>query len=156
MIRPVRQEDKTDLLRLCEATGLFVSEEIDELGNMLDEYFDHQLGEDHFWITYEDNGLLGVAYYAPEKFADRIWNLYLIGIAPKAQRKGLGTELLRFVENHLIERGERILIIETSGLGSFERTRAFYRKNGYTEEARLRDWYREGDDKVIFLKQLNR
>lgn len=42
----------------------------------------------------------------------------------------------------------------TSGLASFERTRAFYRKCGYDEEARIRDFYRAGDDKIVYRKAL--
>jgi len=49
----------------------------------------------------------------------------------------------------------RILIVETSGLESFGATRAFYRKNGYDEEARIRDFYNPGEDKIVFRKVLN-
>ncbi len=52
-------------------------------------------------------------------------------------------------------RGGRMLLVETSGLPDFERTRAFYRKCGYEEEARIRDFYAAGDDKVVFRKVLN-
>jgi hypothetical protein len=42
----------------------------------------------------------------------------------------------------------------TSGLTSFERTPAFYRKCGYEEEARVREFYEAGEDKVVFRKGL--
>ncbi|MGD1933410.1 MAG: hypothetical protein ACFB0Z_02700 [Candidatus Phaeomarinobacter sp.] len=61
---------------------------------------------------------------------------------------------MRHVEDVLRARGERVLLIETSGLGSFERTRAFYRKQGYDEEARIREFFGAGDDKIIFRKAL--
>jgi hypothetical protein len=35
-----------------------------------------------------------------------------------------------------------------------EKTRAFYLKCGYDLEARIRDYYTEGDDKVTFRKAL--
>jgi RimJ/RimL family protein N-acetyltransferase len=54
----------------------------------------------------------------------------------------------------LAARGERILLVETSGLPEFERTRAFYAKHGYEEEARIREFYRAGEDKVVFRKAL--
>jgi hypothetical protein len=54
----------------------------------------------------------------------------------------------------LVARGARLLIIETSGLASFERTRAFYRALGYDEEARIREFFKAGDDKVVFRKAL--
>ena len=42
----------------------------------------------------------------------------------------------------------------TSGLPSFERTRGFYRLCGYDEEARIRDFYQAGEDKIVFRKAL--
>lgn len=155
MIRPAKIEDTDKLMALCKATGLFEPQELDVLRSMLDEYFQGLLGEEHFWIVDEEEGVAGVAYYAPETFAYGVWNLYLIGIHPDNQRQGRGTALLRHVENELTLRGARILLIETSGLGSFERTRAFYRNNGYDEEARIREFYNVGEDKIIFRKALN-
>jgi ribosomal protein S18 acetylase RimI-like enzyme len=55
----------------------------------------------------------------------------------------------------LAKRGERILLVETSGLESFEYVRAFYRRSGYNEEARIREFYKTGDDKIIFRKALS-
>jgi RimJ/RimL family protein N-acetyltransferase len=48
-----------------------------------------------------------------------------------------------------------MLLVETSGLPDFERTRAFYLKCGYEEEAHIRDFYATGEDKVVFRKVLN-
>jgi ribosomal protein S18 acetylase RimI-like enzyme len=62
---------------------------------------------------------------------------------------------LSHVEQMLAKRGERVLLVETSGLEAFEYVRAFYRNNGYEEEARIREFYKAGDDKIIFRKALN-
>ena len=62
--------------------------------------------------------------------------------------------MVTHVEKILAERGERILLVETSGLESFEQTRAFYHKCGYEQEARIRDFYQAGEDKIIFRKSL--
>ncbi len=67
---------------------------------------------------------------------------------------GSGGKLVAHVEAVLQEKGERVLIIETSGVPSFEPTRAFYRNHGYTEEARIREFYGPGDDKIVFWKAL--
>ncbi len=94
------------------------------------------------------------AYYAPEMMADRVWNLYFIAVREHAKGQGRGSALLEHVEQVLCEQGQRMLLIETSGLGTFERTRDFYLKHAYQEEARLRDFYERGDDKVVFRKVL--
>ena len=45
--------------------------------------------------------------------------------------------------------------IDNDGTADFELTREFYIKKNYTKEATLRDFWSEGDDKVIFWKKLN-
>ncbi len=154
MIRPAKPNDKKALIAIAEAIDLFNPEELEQLGGMLTEYFDSNLGGDQFWIVYDDIDPVGVAYYAPEQYADGTWNLYFIAVHPDHQGKGYGTELLQYVEQTLKARGERILLVETSGLPDFSRTRAFYHKHGYDEEARIREFYKAGDDKIIFRKAL--
>ena len=153
-IRPASPEDQPALLNLAEATGLFQGDELDEFGRMLSEYFSGTL-EDHHWIVDDDDGVRGAAYYAPEIFAHQVWNLYFIGVHPSKQGRGRGAALLQYVEQQLSDRGGRLLLVETSGLDNFELTRQFYHKNGYDEEARIREYYKAGDDKVIFRKELS-
>ncbi|BDI17452.1 GNAT family N-acetyltransferase [Nostoc cf. commune SO-36] len=154
MIRPITPDDTDALIALADATGLFAPKELEELGEVLSDYFGGNIGRDHFWITDDDDGTVGVAYYAPAPMTDGTWYLYLIAIRPDRQGQGRGTALLRYVEQALTARGERVLLVETSGLTSFEGTRAFYRKCGYDEEARIRDYYKAGDDKIVYRKVL--
>ena len=154
MIRPARPNDHKAVIAIAQAIGLFKPEELEQLGGMLTEYFDSNLEGDCFWSVYDDVDTVGVAYYAPEQYADGTWNLYFIAVHPDYQGKGYGTQLLQYVEQALKARGERILLVETSGLPNFARTRAFYHKNGYDEEGRIREFYKAGDDKIIFRKAL--
>jgi ribosomal protein S18 acetylase RimI-like enzyme len=82
------------------------------------------------------------------------WNLYLIAVHPGYQRQGLGTSMLHYIEQILTTRGERVMLAETSSLEAFEGTRKFYRNCGYDEEARIREFYQAGEDKVVFRKSL--
>ncbi|MEM9907921.1 MAG: GNAT family N-acetyltransferase, partial [Cyanobacteria bacterium P01_D01_bin.44] len=68
------------------------------------------------------------------------------------QGQGRGAALMRYVEQTLATRGAHLLLVET--LASFERTRAFYHKCGYEEEARIRDFYAVGADKIVYRKAL--
>jgi GNAT superfamily N-acetyltransferase len=149
-IRPVMPSDLHALKTIIEANGLFPSDMLDE---MISDYFDHKNASD-FWLTYEDNEPVAIAYYAPERMTEGTWNLYLIVVHPDYQGKGLGTSLLHYIEQMLAARGERVLLVETSGLASFEGTRSFYRKCGYQEEAKIREFYQAGEDKIIFRKSL--
>lgn len=154
MIRPTVPADTAAILGLAVESGLFPPEGTDEVAGVLAAALRGELGPDHQWLTDDDGGPVGVAYYAPERMTDGTWNLYMLAVHPDRQRQGRGAALVRHVERDLAARGARLLLIETSGLGTFERTRAFYRALGYDEEARIRDFYTAGDDKVVFRKAL--
>ncbi|AFY33568.1 GNAT family N-acetyltransferase [Calothrix sp. PCC 7507] len=154
MIRQSTPDDATALIAVAEASGLFEPEQTAELAHMLDQHFNGVTDSHDYWFTYDDNKPVGVAYAAPERMTEGTWNLYLIAIHPEHQRQGRGKALLTHVEKILTERGERVLLVETSGTKSFEYVRAFYRKSGYDEEARIRDFYTDGVDKIIFRKAL--
>lgn len=154
LLRPAQVEDKPALVELCIASGLFQAGELSEVSGILQSYFDGALGEDHYWIIDDDGGAAGIAYYAPAQLTEGTWNLHLIAVHPKIQGQGRGRAIMDYVESNLRKRGERLLIVETSGVGSFEKTRQFYRKCGYSEEARIRDYYTDGADKITFTKKL--
>lgn len=61
---------------------------------------------------------------------------------------------MRHVEHELRLAGARVLLIETSGVPEFAAQRSFYAGLGYHEEARIRDFYAAGDDKIVFWKLL--
>ncbi len=156
MIRPIMPEDTGELIHLAKEIGLFSPDELEELRQMLADSLSEE-GETHpFWITDDDDGLVGLAYCEPERMTSGTWNLQLIGVHPTHQKQGHGGKLLRFVEETLAGRGARILLVETLGTPNFEHVRAFYRKNGYDEEARIREFYAEGADKVVFRKVLSK
>ncbi|CAN5361014.1 GNAT family N-acetyltransferase [soil metagenome] len=150
MIRPATSADVPALKALIDALSLFPGEMLE---SMMADYFTNPQSRD-CWLTDEDTGPVGVAYYAPERLTDGTWNLYLIAIQADQQGQGRGEALMRYVEADLQARSERLLLVETSGLPSYDYQRAFYRRCGYTEEARIRDFYQAGEDKVVFWKAL--
>ncbi|MEO1366508.1 MAG: GNAT family N-acetyltransferase, partial [Acidobacteriota bacterium] len=66
-----------------------------------------------------------------------------------------GAAMLSDLEGRLRRVEARVLLVETLGTPEFEPTRRFYRTNGFTEEARIRDFYEDGGDKVVFWKRLS-
>lgn len=151
----------TDLIKqLALDNDMFQPDEMGDFDEMLTGFFDGTL-HDHHWIVAEtasEAGIIaGAAYYAPEPFADRMWNLYFIATAPNQHGTGAGTTLIEHVETKLAALGEevaRTLIVDTSSLDGYERARAFYAARGFVKEARARDFYGPGDHKVTFWKRL--
>jgi ribosomal protein S18 acetylase RimI-like enzyme len=152
MIRMTTPDDTEALLAVACASGMFEPHQVEELSGMLVQYFSTGPTGHELWITDDDGGPVGVAYTAPERMTDGTWNLYMIAIHPERQRQGRGKALLEYVEYLLTERGQRLLLVETSGTEDFDYVRTFYRNSGYSEEARIRDFYAAGVDKIIFRK----
>lgn len=75
-------------------------------------------------------------------------------LAPDLQGTGRGRALLRRVEDDLRARGQRLLLVDTSGTAQYDRTREFYVRCGYTDVARVPDYWSDGDDLVVFVKRL--
>ena len=82
-----------------------------------------------------------------------MWNRYFLAAAADQHHSGAGSALIGHVEGELRSRGEQaagVLIAETSSLDSYEQARRFYRKHGFDEEARVREFYGLGDHKDVF------
>jgi ribosomal protein S18 acetylase RimI-like enzyme len=155
MIRPITPDDAAGVVDLVVAAELFPAEEAGIVTQMMTDYFAAKAADGHACLVDEEDGrLVGVAYYEPLAATDRAWELTMIGIDRDRHRQSRGTRLLRAVEDDLRARGQRLLLVETSASPAFDRARAFYLAGGYDEEARVRDYYENGDDMVMFRKAL--
>lgn len=99
--------------------------------------------------------LVGYACWGPTPATDRTWDLYWIAVDTAAQGAGIGTVLLEEVERRLVGQRARMLIAETSSRSDYAATHGFYRRRGYTEVARVRDFYATGDDRIVFVKRFS-
>ena len=159
MIRPTTPADLPRLLELTAGTGLFAGHDIDTLQGVLEDYLDADPAENedanHVCVTCEHGGAVtGYVYYAETEYADRVWYVWWVAVDKGAQGRGVGRELLGHAEADAGRRGCRLMLIETFGRAGYEPTRRFYLKAGHDREAVPRDYYRDGDDKVVFRKRL--
>lgn len=150
IIKPTTQDDIAGLKVVVDKTGLFPS---DMLADMLAPTL---AGETQaFWLTcHVDGKAAGFCYTVPEEMTVGTWNMLALAILPELQGNGLGKALVRAAEDHLRSNNQRILIVDTSGTDEFSGARDFYAQIGFTEEARIRDFWAPGDDKVTFRKAL--
>ncbi len=102
-----------------------------------------------------DDELAGYVCYGPTPGTDRTWDLYWIAVDPVLHGAGVGTMLLAEVERRLQQQHARMLVIETSSRSEYDATRVFYRRRGYSERARVREFYAPGDDRIIYIKRFH-
>jgi ribosomal protein S18 acetylase RimI-like enzyme len=86
---------------------------------------------------------------------EHTFDLYWIAVDPADQGRGLGGQLLAAAEHQVRARGGRLLLIETASESAYAATVRFYEHAGYALLARIDDYYRDGDDKLVFGKRLD-
>jgi len=151
-IRKVQLQDLTGLKEVLDSSELFPSEYLDD---MIADYFNNKDTADIWFTCIDNNKPIAIGYCAPEKLTNGTFNLYAIAVRKELQGQGVGEKMMNFIEKLLIENGNRILIVETSSIDHYTLTRKFYIKLGYRQEAVIKDFWNEGEDKVIFWKKLN-
>lgn len=149
--RPATRQDIPAIKAILNTIELFPPEYLEE---MMGDYLNNPESEDIWFTALFNDEAVGFGYCAPEKFTEGTFNLYAIGVRKDCQAKGLGAQMMHYLENLLREKGHRILIVETSGSEDLALTRKFYKKLDYHQEAVIREFWTAGEDKVIFWKKL--
>lgn len=98
--------------------------------------------------------LAGYVLYGPTPMTEATWDLYWIASDPAFRGTGVGSRLLMAMEEQVRRRGGMQVRIETSSMGEYAATRAFYDRHRYGEASRLVDFYKPGDDLVTLYKRL--
>jgi ribosomal protein S18 acetylase RimI-like enzyme len=154
-LRELRPGDRGSIERILRATGMFTEEEVAVALELVDDGLGPAAGGYRFIVSEQDGEVAGYACFGLCPMTDRTWDLYWIAIDPPRHGRGHGVALVRGVEDAVRAEGARLLLVETAGKPEYAPTRAFYDRIGYPEGARIRDFYRDGDDKVIYVKRID-
>lgn len=159
-IRPATKKDRDRIHDILVATARFTPDEVRCAMDLVDEGLEHPERAEYLVHVLEDPDsgprrmVQGYVCFGATPLADGVYDLYWIAVDPKQQGQGFGQLLLRFVENEVRRQRGRMLLIETSSKESYTPTLRFYRRSGYDEISRIKDFYRIEDDKVVFCKKL--
>lgn len=155
LIRKVSSSDREAIVSIVDRTANLTEEERICAAELLDIYLNNPLQTDYFFITATDESDCPAGYvcYGKTPLAASVYDLYWIVVDPALRGKGIGKELLKATEGILGGLGARMLVAETSGLPEYEPARAFYLKNGFYEEARIKEFYKPGDDLIMYIKR---
>ena len=151
-IRPLMREDREQILAMVRQQTHFHPCEIDVAMEVIDETFNPS--QDYrTLVAEEDNSQIsGFISFGPIPLTERRYDLYWIVVAPSHGRHGIGSQLMAEMESDLKTAGSGHIYIDTSSTEGYAKARAFYEKTGYHVAAHLKDFYREGDDRILYLK----
>lgn len=141
----------TLILHQCEA---FTEPEIACALELLEIVINDPLQQD-YRVAVANGGdeVQGYILYGPVPLTEGTYDIYWIAVDPDSQGQGVGRQLMRHAEQQARAAGGRMICLETSSQGHYQRTREFYRQAGYIEENRIRDFYRPGDDRLTYVKR---
>jgi ribosomal protein S18 acetylase RimI-like enzyme len=152
-IRPAAEHDRHSLFSLVAGISNFNPEEIELAREVISDAFASEKNGYHLLTAVDsDELLLGFICYGPIPISDKRWDLYWIAVAPRQARGGIGSRLLAAMETKL-GAGTRVYV-DTSSTAGYAAARAFYERHGYHAVCTFPDFYREGDDKIVYCKDL--
>jgi len=154
MIEPSLPEDREPIATVARSAGVFDEEEVLTIYELFDDYArDPACG--YNFLTYRQDGqVLGFACWGPTPLTEGGHDLYWICAHRSAMGQGVGMALFHRVEVDCRAAGGRVLVIWTSGRSDYAPARQFYERLGCTLDGRIRDFYRPGEDLLIYSKSL--
>jgi len=146
--------DKPVVLALIRATGMFTPDEIDVAEELIDISLDVPEQKDYRIVVAENErqAVVGYLTWGPTPLSEGGYDLYWMAVSPDEQGRGYGKKLVRWLEAEVRKLDGRLIIIETSSQAKYQPTRQFYLNLDYKEVARVPEYYKPGDDRVIYAK----
>ena len=159
IIRPMAAADRSGVFKILETAENFTPEEVGTALELIDEWL--ELGDHSGYLTYvfEEQGevesrVWGYVCFGKTPLTASTYDLYWIAVDKSKHRSGVGRKLLKFAEEEVARRGGKLLLAETSSMETYGGTIAFYEKTGYELVGKIVDYYKPGDDKLIFAKKV--
>ncbi|WP_297062551.1 GNAT family N-acetyltransferase [Thermococcus sp.] len=131
-----------------------------EIAKALPEWFneaglkamEHDLKSETTFIAVENGRVLGfiTVKHLNEKALEILWMV----VRRELRGKGIGTEMLRFVER-LAKANFEVLVVKTSGDLSYkpyDETRRFYERRGFVRVALIDPYPEWGEEAIIYVK----
>lgn len=154
-IRAIERRDRDGVEAALRSDGTFRPDEIAVALELVDDALADPASD--YWFRIADPGdgtVAGYICYGPTPMTASTYDLYWIVTHAEARGAGVASGLIRAMEEDLRARAATAVRIETSKLDSYGAARRLYQRLGYPEACRLTDFYRAGDDLIVYYKRL--
>ncbi len=151
----VHEADIAAVRKLTTKVGVFSEEESFVAGELVEDACNRGEAAGYHFIFVEDNNqVIGYTCYGRIPFTDGRFDLYWIAVDPEYQRLKLGTALMQRSEQGVAQLGGKRVYLETSSRTEYAPVRHFYDRHGYKKIIELENFYRDGDNKIMYYKIL--
>jgi GNAT superfamily N-acetyltransferase len=160
-IRSLLPRDRAQLIDILSQGAGFRSEEVACAIELLDAALAPADGDNYEARVVVDDvpdapseRVIGYACFGATPMTEAAYDLYWLVVADGVRGRGIGGALFGAVEEELKQRQARIVRVETSSLEGQGGARRFYEKVGFRLSGAIADFYRQGDDLLVFAKAL--
>jgi ribosomal protein S18 acetylase RimI-like enzyme len=154
VIRPLDPGDRGALETALRSDRTFRDDEVEVALELIDEAIG---GSKDYWIrvaTVDDGAVAGYICYGPTPMTASTYDLYWIVTHADHRGRGVAGSLIGAMEEDLRGRDATGIRVETSQLEGYGAARKLYARYGYPEAARFQDFYKVGDDLIVYYKRL--
>lgn len=156
LIRKLTSKDREKIEKILISTEMFTEEEINVAIEIIDEFLNQgeKSGYEIYSAVDDYDNAIGYICFGKRPLTFATFDIYWIAVDPDLQGNGIGKSLMKFAEEKIKQMGGSLILVETSSQEKYQKTRAFYKSCGYIETARIRDFYKQNDDLIIFAKYI--
>lgn len=157
------RDDIDSVRRILSSTGFFeqAPDEIDVASELATLALKDGNNVDNYDFIFADSVLagesdrtVGFACFAKIPCTLTTYEIYWLGVDKSQQGRGTGRIIIEEIKKYVKSLGGKKLILYTAGREQYVPTHKFYAACNFVEEARVKDYYAEGDDCVIYSVSL--
>jgi ribosomal protein S18 acetylase RimI-like enzyme len=152
-IKTLTEENKRALLDLISRIKNFNKMDKDTAIELIEHFLEGKDDEYIIDCLFYEAKLAGYVCYGEASLTEGVYEIYYIAIDPDLQGKGMGKLLMQELEKKL-SKNARMILIETSSDETYTTTQKFYERLDYKEIVRIKDFFKVGEDKIIYEKRL--
>jgi ribosomal protein S18 acetylase RimI-like enzyme len=147
-----RPEDRDAIGGIARRAEVFNPEEEATVLELFDESMQSSDSGYAFFSAKAEGRLAGFACWGPTPLTEGTYDLYWICADREVRERGIGRALFEAVAEAVRSRRGRLIVIETSSAEAYLPAIRFYERMGCRMAARIADFYRSGEDLLVYVK----
>lgn len=156
LIRPLNPQDRSKIHPILCQGDTFNESEVQVAMELVDEVLNNPANRDYliYSAVYPAEVYAGYICFGPIPMTVSCFDLYWIAVDQQFSKKGVGGQLVEFMESAIRRNSGKHIYVDTSSTPAYAPARSFYEKHGYRPVCTLNDFFKNGDHKIIFRKEL--
>ncbi|HET6611079.1 MAG TPA: GNAT family N-acetyltransferase [Kofleriaceae bacterium] len=153
-VTPLEPRDRPGIEATLKSDATFRKDEIAVALELCDEALARPDGDYEIRVARDGGDVAGYVCFGLTPMTACTYDLYWVVTHAAYRGRGVAKQLIRAMEAEISARGPARVRVETSATEGYGAARHLYLSLGYPEAVRLAEFYKPGDDLIIYYKQL--